>query len=125
MDISIKTKILIVDDETDACYLLENMLNNKEIQSSCVNSLADAERALKKETPAIIFLDNHLPDGTGVDFIDNIKKHSPNTKIVIITAHDTVADRNRAFMKGADFFIGKPFTKDLIYKTIQELIHTN
>ncbi|MEO6670869.1 MAG: response regulator [Ferruginibacter sp.] len=111
-------KALIIDDETDICYLLSTLLKQKNLQADYVNTLSDAAMALKKETPEIIFLDNHLPDGLGMNFIEYIKLHYPSAKIIMITAHDTDADRKQALEEGADYFIGKPFTRDIVYKAV-------
>ncbi len=111
-------KALIIDDETDICYLLSRLLKQKNLETAFVNSLSDADKALKQETPEIIFLDNHLPDGLGMNYIGYIKKNYPDTKVVMITAHDSADDREKALKNGADFFIGKPFTSDIIYKAV-------
>ncbi|RZM15209.1 MAG: response regulator, partial [Pedobacter sp.] len=57
----------------------------------------------------------------GMNYIEFIKSNYPSTKIVMITAHDTAADRSRALSEGADYFIGKPFTRDVIYRTVEQL----
>lgn len=116
-------KVLIIDDETDICYLLSTLLKQKNLETEYVNTLSDAAKALKTGTPEVIFLDNHLPDGLGMNFIEHVKVHYPHIKIVMITAHDTAADRDRALSEGADFFIGKPFTRDMIYKTVDKLMN--
>ena len=116
-------KALIIDDETDICYLLSTLLKQKNLQAEYVNTLSDAAVALKKETPEIIFLDNHLPDGLGMNFIEYIKLHYPSCKIIMITAHDTDADRQKALKEGADYFIGKPFTRDIVYKAVDQVIN--
>ena len=111
-------KALIIDDEIDICYLLSGILKTRNIQPNYVNTLAEATHALKTQHPEIIFLDNHLPDGIGVDFIHQIRKSNPKSKIILITAYDTAADRTRAAAEGVDFFIAKPFTRDTIYQTV-------
>ena len=116
-------KVLIIDDEADICYLLSTLLKQKNLEAEYVNTLTDAALSLKKTIPEIIFLDNHLPDGLGMNFIEYIKNHYPNIKIVMITAHDTVADRQKALNEGVDFFISKPFTRDMIYKTVELLLN--
>ncbi|MEO6405621.1 MAG: response regulator [Ferruginibacter sp.] len=116
-------KVLIIDDETDICYLLSTLLKQKNLEAEYVTTLSNAAVALKNETPGIIFLDNHLPDGQGMNFIQFIKSNYPTVKIVMITAHDTAADRNQAMKAGADYFIGKPFTRDVIYKTVEQLLN--
>ena len=116
-------KVLIIDDETDICYLLSTLLKQKNLDAEYVNTLSDAALALKKETPEIIFLDNHLPDGLGMNFIEYIKQHNPSSKIIMITAHDTMADRQKALLEGADYFIGKPFTREIIYKAVDKVMN--
>ena len=116
-------KVLIIDDESDICYLLSMLLKTKNLDTHYVNNLSDATLALEKDIPEIIFLDNHLPDGLGINYIEYIKNNYPNSKIVMITAHDTANDRTKALSVGADKFIGKPFTRDLIYKTVEQLMN--
>jgi DNA-binding response OmpR family regulator len=114
-------KALIIDDETDICYLLSRLLKHKNLDPSFVNSLSEADKVLKSDHPEIIFLDNHLPDGLGINYISYIKKNYPKSKIVMMTAHDSGDDRAKALKNGADYFIGKPFTSDIIYKTVDAL----
>lgn len=113
---------LIVEDEIDICFLLTGILRKKNLQTAFVNTLHDAEAKLTAERPYILFLDNNLPDGLGVDFIRYVKNNNPLTKIIMITANDTVVDKDKALKAGADFFIGKPFTRDIINKTIDSLM---
>ena len=114
-----KPIILIIDDEHDICYLLGSMLKQKEIRTVFASSLSEADNILEhKEEFAFIFLDNHLPDGLGVNYIKRIKRNCPSCKVIMITAHDNQTDREKASREGADFFIGKPFSRELIFKTI-------
>lgn len=115
------TDVLIVDDEIDICYLLSVILKNKNFTVTYVNTINEAEKRLAIDNPSILFIDNNLPDGDGVDLIERVKKDHPQIKIVMITAHDTRADRERALSRGANVFIGKPFTTETIYKTLDVL----
>ena len=114
--------VLIVDDEIDICYLLSVILKQKNLIPKYVNTLFDAQLALKKETPSILFLDNHLPDGLGVDFIKFVKENYPSVKVILITAYDSQIEKQTALREGADYFIGKPFTKAIINDTVDKLI---
>ena len=116
-------KALIVDDELDICYLLSRVLKQKNVQAAFAVSLADAENFLQHEAdPSVIFLDNHLPDGLGINYIRKLKKNHPFTKIVMITAHDNASDREIARREGADFFIGKPFSREIIYDALYTVL---
>jgi len=117
-----KPLALIIDDETDICYLLKGILSLKNFEATYATTLAEGEKYLKQNDPLVIFLDNHLPDGYGIDTIRHFKKDYPFSKIVMITAHDTSSDREKAYREGVDFFIGKPFTRDIILKTVEQII---
>lgn len=114
-------KVLIIDDELDVCYLLSGILTKKKLDTSYVNSLGEAQIALSNDVPDVIFLDNHLPDGYGLDFISYIKNKLPHTKIIMITAHDSAEERNRAYREGVDLFLSKPFSRELIYETLEKV----
>lgn len=112
-------KILIVDDEADICYFLSSSLSRKGYSTSYSLSLEEARRRLRSEEPAILLLDNHLPDGKGVDFVNDIKPQYPGLKIIMITAHDTPQDRAKAYGNGVNFFLSKPFTLAEISKAVE------
>jgi two-component system, OmpR family, response regulator len=113
---------LIIDDETDICYLLKGILKHKHIDADYVNTLAEGKQYLRQHDPSIIFIDNHLPDGFGIDQVRNFKIQYPFCKIIMITAHDTSTDRELAYREGVDYFIGKPFTRDMIFKTVEKFV---
>lgn len=114
-------KVLIVDDELDICYLLSGMLKQRNFLTGFVNNLSDAAIALQNDTPAILFLDNHLPDGFGLDFIPYIKKNYPAVKVIMITAHDGAVERRQAYEGGVDLFVAKPLNRKLINDAIDKL----
>ena len=118
-----KLKALIVDDEIDVCYLLSSILKYKNLQASYVNSISEAKRVLREDHHSVIFLDNHLPDGFGVNFIREIKNLDPGIRIIMITAHDTNKDKDEAYEQGVDRFIGKPFTRETIFSAIENLVN--
>jgi two-component system, OmpR family, response regulator len=114
-------KVLIVDDELDICYLLSGMLKQRNFITGFVNTLSDAVVALQNDTPGILFLDNHLPDGFGLDFIPYIKKNYPEVKVIMITAHDGAVERRQAYEGGVDLFVAKPLNRKLINDAIDKL----
>ena len=115
-------QVLIIDDETDICYLLKGILKHKNIDAAYVSTLAEGRQYLSSHDPSIVFIDNHLPDGFGIEQVRQLKALYPDCKIVMITAHDTKGDRERAYTEGVDFFIGKPFTRDIIFKTVDRFL---
>jgi DNA-binding response OmpR family regulator len=114
-------KAMIIEDEKDLCYLLAHVLRQNNLQSDCAYTIGEAKECIRKLMPAIIFLDNHLPDGFGSDFIPVIKKLNPTAKIIMITAHDSKEDIGKALEHGADYFISKPFNSQKIKDTINQI----
>ena len=114
-------KALIVDDETDICYLLGNILRQNNIQTTFAASLKEADQMLQSPNSFyFVFLDNHLPDGFGIDQIKRWKEKFPFVHFIVITAHDSFEERKKAKSDGADVFISKPFSRDIILKAIGE-----
>ncbi len=121
INVDTRSNALIIDDEIDICYLLKSILRYKNIEADYVTSLQEAHRVLQGTDPQIIFLDNHLSDGLGVQNIRRIKKSHPDSVIIMITAHDTATDRQLAYQEGVDYFISKPFTREIILQTMDKV----
>ncbi|MGC4234239.1 MAG: response regulator [Niabella sp.] len=117
-------KALIVDDEDDMHYLLPNILKQRNIISITAGSIKEAKEVLKQH-PGIflIFLDNRLPDGQGYEYIQQFREIS-GAVIIMITAYDTSYDKKMAKDYGADYFIGKPFTKDTILEIVDHILQS-
>jgi CheY-like chemotaxis protein len=111
--------ILIIDDEEDLCWLLKNALLAKGYKVWTANTLSHGIVLLDLK-PDLIFLDLKLPDGDGMEILPVIKKKTPESMVVIISAYgsmDRMADANR---KGVHGFIDKPFTEEKIIHTLKQ-----
>lgn len=113
-------RVLIVEDEGDMCLLLNIMLNGK-VDLDHVKSILGAEEYLQREKPALVILDNKLPDGFGIDYITYIKKNYPEVKIIMISGYDGSA-KDVAMENGADIFLEKPFTKSQLFDAITSML---
>ena len=119
---TIPLNAMIVEDEQDLCFLLSLVLIQKNLNPSCVYTIADAKKSIERINPSVLFLDNRLPDGYGIDYISEVKHNHPSTKIVMITAHNSSQDIQCAIKRGADYFISKPFNSEAIRNTIDLLL---
>ena len=115
-------RAFIVDDEKDTCFLLKGILQQQGLVADFVNSLADARSSVALlENADVIFLDNHLKDGHGIEFIPYLTETYPELKVIIITAFDTEHDKQHAYLKGAHYFMGKPFNRNIIAEALAGL----
>src|SRR6266540_693869 len=117
------TKALIIDDDIDMCFLLNRILSEKNIESLYVNTLKEAKTLFETFQPLLIFLDNNLPDGFGLEFIPVVKEKFPKVQIIMITGHDVDLTRRNAIENGIMFFIPKPFKSDEIHHVISSIVH--
>ena len=116
-------KVLIIEDEGDICLLLNIMLKGKNIDLEHVNTLSKAKDYLVNETPSLIMLDNKLPDGLGMDFIQFIKQTYPEIKIMMISGFHPTLTKDLALTNGADIYLEKPFTKDQVFQSVEKLLN--
>ncbi len=116
--------VLIVDDEADICLLLSGLLRRLGYQPTCANFLEEGRQCLSRQHFDAIFLDLNLPDGIGFDLLPVIKtgiNNSKSPKVVMISAFDGMAERKRASDQGADYFMGKPFTRKTVEQALESI----
>jgi DNA-binding response OmpR family regulator len=117
---SLTKKILIIEDEGEICLLLNILLDSSELELEHVQNLSAAEQYLERAQPAVVILDNKLPDGFGVDFISYLKKTYPGVRIIMISGFSGSV-RDVAIENGADIFLEKPFTRHELHQSIRLL----
>ena len=115
-------RIMIVDDEADICYLLGCMLKDKHYVTHAVGTLAAALNTLPGYAPCLIFLDVHLPDGSGLQLVERAKSLSPPPVVVLMSAHHYAAGRQDTPGREADFFLAKPFTHDQVRRVLHRFL---
>lgn len=82
-----RLKILVVDDEPDICWFLEESLKSKGHEVVKAESGTEARRIIKEDTFDLAFLDIRLPDDNGIKIADLIKKVSRATEVVLISGY--------------------------------------
>ena len=114
-------RVLIVDDEADICLLLSGLLRKLGYIPTCAHFIEDGRQCLNSQQFDAIFLDLYLPDGLGFDLLPYIKQDQSEAKIIMISAFDGQAERRRATEQGADYFVGKPFTRRSVEQALQTI----
>lgn len=113
---------LIVDDEPDMCWALENILKKNGFLSKKALNGKEALALVKQDRFRLIFLDAKLPDIEGLVLARRIKEIDPSVPIVIVSGYfyRDDADILNARAGGLIFsFIAKPFLHDEVIKTIE------
>ncbi len=101
-------KILIIDDDKMFCRSLQLQLETHGYNSITKNSGEEGFEALTEKNPTIVFLDYHLPDITGLDFLKRAKEKGIKTPIVLVTGREDMDIVIEAMKLNAFDYLRKP-----------------
>ena len=113
--------ILIVEDDTalgqGLCLTLE--------QYTCTlaPTLAEGRNLLQQGGWDLVILDINLPDGSGLDFLAQIR-HASQLPVLILTANDMELDEVRGLELGADDYVTKPFSLAVLRARVKNLLRS-
>jgi two-component system, OmpR family, KDP operon response regulator KdpE len=105
---SVRTRILIVDDEAAIHRFLSPALEASDYAVVSVATGADAVRKIAGAAPDAVILDLGLPDMDGKEVISKVRTFS-DVPIVVLSARDREAEKIEALDLGADDYVNKPF----------------
>ncbi|HJQ70430.1 MAG TPA: sigma-54 dependent transcriptional regulator [Blastocatellia bacterium] len=105
-------RILVVDDESSVTDAFEIILIDLGQEVKTARAVAEAQELLSEHVFDLVFTDLRLPDGTGIDLLGRIKESSPETEVILMTAHGSLDVTIEAIKKGAYYYLEKPFTPD-------------
>ncbi len=121
-----KSKILIVDDEKLMRMSLEDKLMKEGYDVTSLSSAVEGLEVLQSASFDAIITDLRLPRMDGVTFLKEVKKISPDTVVVIMTAYGSIENAVTAMKEGAYDYVTKPFSlEELIVKLQKALKHKN
>ena len=115
--------VLTIDDNKDITYFIDESLNN-EYQVYSANNGQEAIQIANKVIPDIILCDIMMPDISGFELCKTFKE-SPLTchiPVILISARSSDQIKIEGLKTGADSYITKPFTSDLLKAKIQSLL---
>jgi two-component system response regulator QseB len=101
--------ILIIEDDLDLGFALQQALKAEGISSEWLRRLADAPQVAADLAYDCALLDISLPDGSGLELLTRWRKAGVTLPIIMITARSALDDRLAGLDGGADDFIIKPF----------------
>jgi len=111
-------KALIVEDSTTLCAIYEAYLSGLGLEIRAVTSLTEAKKIATDFRPDFALLDIELPDGNGLDLINELDLIEPKPVSVVMTGHGSEW-AERALAKGAADFLAKPFDSIRLRVTVQ------
>jgi len=115
-------RILLADDDQALRRVLQFKLQKQEFDVTAVENGSDALRALKAERFDLLLSDIRMPGMDGLELLEQATKAQPDLKVILITAHATVAQAVQAVKLGAFDYITKPFEDDELFLTIEKAL---
>ncbi|MEK9774930.1 MAG: sigma-54 dependent transcriptional regulator [Quisquiliibacterium sp.] len=115
-------RILIVDDEATLRELLELTLVGMGLDVDCAADLAQARRFLANREYALCITDMRLPDGMGLELVEEIAAKSPMMPVAVLTAYGSAENAVAALKAGAFDYLSKPVALEALRNLIRSAL---
>ncbi|CEN23179.1 two-component response regulator [[Clostridium] sordellii] len=116
-------KILVVEDNTK---LLDSIVKEleKHFQVESTSNGEEAYYLIKQNIYDLVVLDLMLPGMDGIQILEGIRKANEDILVLILTAKESVDDKVKAFMIGANDYLTKPFYMEELVARIYAMLRT-
>lgn len=118
-------KVLIVDDDSAVCKLLEKVMHSNDLETTVADSGLAALNYLKNHTYDMILMDVMLGDMEGFEVIKRLRSQGIQTPVMIVSGRNEDYDSLYGLSLGADDYITKPFRPLVLGAKVKALIRRN
>ena len=118
------TPILCVDDDVNVLDSLTDMLEGAGFAVIVAQTGYDALALAVSRKPSLVLLDLVLPDLPGEEVCRRLRAHAPTADlpVIMLTVKDSEADKVIGFETGADDYVTKPFSEQILLARIRALL---
>ncbi|MCX8534079.1 response regulator transcription factor [Chryseobacterium luquanense] len=102
-------KVLIIEDERDLAKSISEYLSEENYLCEFASTFCQAMDKINTYEYDCIVLDIMLPDGNGLDILEELKKQNKQDGVIIVSAKNGLDDRVKGLQMGADDYLTKPF----------------
>ncbi len=117
-----KPHILVVDDDKRICELITRYLQDHDFIALSANSAKQANEILDRFEVDALVVDVMMPQTTGIEFTQNLRKKGLTIPVLLLTALGEVDDRISGFESGADDYLTKPFEPRELILRLQSIL---
>lgn len=117
--------VLVVDDEPNIVLSLEFLMEQAGFQVTTAEDGEQALESIKNAQPDLILLDISLPGISGFDVLEQLRGQTETVAlpIIMLTAHGREVEREKGMALGADDYITKPFSTQVLVEKVKTLLH--
>ncbi len=114
-------RVLCVDDEKPVLEVMGELLEalGQEVETA-LGGVSGIEAA-KRSRPDVVFTDLGMPVANGWEVASEVKKHSPQTLVVMVTGWGVQLEPESAFERGVDYILPKPYTLDEVKRILADI----
>ncbi|MBI2982480.1 MAG: response regulator transcription factor [Deltaproteobacteria bacterium] len=102
-------KILVAEDEPKVSSFIRKALNDAGFVTDVVTEPLELLTSLKSTSYDVLVLDRLMKGSDSIDYLPEIRRSSPGTKVLILSALSDVEDKVKGITEGGDDYLGKPF----------------
>jgi len=113
-------RILIIDDDEAIRAGLSALLQLDDWDTREAGSVKSGIIAFTEFGPDVVLLDVSLPDGSGVDLLDQIKRYSESTPVIMMSGAGTFEAFGESIKMGAETYLTKPFDYEALKVTLEQ-----
>jgi DNA-binding NtrC family response regulator len=117
-----KGSILIIDDEQEIRESLEQLLKLEGYRPASASTAQEGLKKAEENLFDVVLLDISLPDLNGLEVLKSIKRDSPDTGVIMITAYDSGQAAFQASKEGAHSYITKPWDNERVLLEIRNAL---
>jgi len=115
-----RLRILVLDDEPIVLKRLGPALEKAGYGVEVFSRSSDASRRVAEQDFDIVITDLKMEGLDGMQFLTQVKEHSPKTEVIVITGFATMDTAKESFQKGVFDFLAKPFKLGEILETVKK-----
>jgi two-component system cell cycle sensor histidine kinase/response regulator CckA len=115
-------RVLVIDDDPGTCHTISDVL---ELHGHAVESATDGYAGLERLTATPVdaaIVDIRLPDISGLDLLRAIRASSPDTEVIFITGHGSLATAVEAVNRAAFSYLTKPFEMPQLVAALEKAL---
>jgi len=114
--------LLLVDDEQAEIAELDPLGQQRDLEVVTAQTARQGLAAVAAEAPDVAIVDVRLPDLSGLELFDRLRKLDPRLPVVVVTAFATTETAIEAMKRGAFEYLLKPVDLHAVYRAVAEAV---
>lgn len=115
-------RVLVVDDDPAVTSVLKRGLAYEGFAVDTAASGEDALALARERPPDVVILDIMMPGLDGLEVLRRLRAADPQLPVLMLTARDAPADQVKGLTEGADDYVVKPFTFEVLVARVRALL---